>query len=397
MYALKQPESPKPIEGEPRWITVRPQAFDEDAWGASIWPSLPPRTVPELHGDLALGGSVLVCQIEAAPSPGIDGIDGPGGPVVSISTPDLLVWADFGGTKVNKGPEIGSSRGTFAYRVSLAEGARVTFAFGDFDWLSRNDYIGRIEGRYPGKVPFLIRGKGGSATCNAASPERVAGEAARRRKDLEELVAQLERREPTPERPLDHALAGRIEAALGAVEYFKGIAGTAASGSGESAEVAQRVRRATEKQWGRHVGAMRARHASLPPPGTWVQAGELVEARVAGLHCQVGEKIIPLCNPAVELRLRADPDVARCDDGKRFLGDVGEIEVVNARGESTAVLVSSVRVRGRWLQDEAELWRLKKGDVLYLPTFAGGFFYRKTHVGWDIPIVRVAGTELRVY
>ncbi len=399
VYAQRQPESPAPIAAEARGITVHPRLFDEDAWGASMLPYLVPRALPVLEGDLAAGGSVLVCELAVGPTPGIDGIDGPNGPVVSLSTPDLLVWADFAGTKVNKGPRLGSSRGTFAYRVSLTDGAPVTFSFGDFDFLSQNDAVGRIEGRYPGKVPFSIRGKAGAATCHAVSPERIAGEAARRREELEGLIAQIERHEPTLDMPLDHALAGRIEVALGAVEYFTGTAGTGVSlgtaVSAESAAVVRRVRAATEKQWARHVEKLRSKHASLPAPGTWAIVSDLAEARVAGLHCQVGEKIIPLCNVAVEVRLRKDP--GRCEEGKRFWDEVGNIEVVDARGESTSVLVSGVRVGGRWLSNDTELWRSKEGDVLYLPTFAGGFFYRKTYVGWDMPIVRVGGKELRVY
>lgn len=81
VFEDRRPESPAPFEGEPRGMTVRPRSFDEDAWALYVLNDLPPRAAPELSADPGPGGSVLVCAFEAGPSAGIDGIDGPTGPL----------------------------------------------------------------------------------------------------------------------------------------------------------------------------------------------------------------------------------------------------------------------------------------------------------------------------
>ncbi|MBK8251610.1 MAG: hypothetical protein IPK82_02950 [Polyangiaceae bacterium] len=70
--------------------------------------------------------------------------------------------------------------------------------------------------------------------------------------------------------------------------------------------------------------------------------------------------------------------------------------MVDHRGEKTNTLISYARINGKWATSELELWRAKKGDVAFVPLFAGGFFYRQTHVGWNIPFVIVGNTWLRV-
>lgn len=392
VYELKQPEEGADFGGEPKYVPIHPKPFAEDAWAVKAAAGAKLYRAPSVGSDPAHGGSVLVCSFAVGPTPGIDGIDGPTGPFVPISTPDLLVWADFAGQKVNKGPALGSSQATFAYRVNLNEGDLVRFGFGDYDFLSANDAIGTIEGRYPGQMPFEVRGKVGAASCYAIPPDGIAAERARWQAELAAAIHGFEAHVPTLDAPVPWAQAERAETALGALEYF--------AGKDEQAqrEVIASLEERSRKQWSRYLELLREKRKATPAPDTWVSLGDDFDGRVAGLHCQTGDQLIPICDPALELQLKKDaappPD---CHDAPSFLDRITPVELMDHRGERASALFNGIRLNGVWVTSEADLWKAKKGDRLFIPLSGGGLSYRKTNRRYDIPFVVVNKTYLRIY
>ena len=390
-YDLVQAEGSADFGGDPKYVPIRASPFGEDTWAAEAVGAVEPYKTPSIGSDLANGGSVLVCSFAVGPTPGIDGIDGPSGPVISTSTPDLLVWADFAGEKVNKGPAFSSSRATFAFRVSLKEGDPVHFGFGDFDVFSANDGIGGIDGRYSGEMPFDVRGRVGNARCHAIPPSVIAAERAKWRKELTEASRAFEAYTPTLDAPVSWDLASRVKVALGAVLYFES--------KEESAEkdLVQRLEDASRKQWLGYLDLLRNKRKTAPMPGTWVSASPSVDARIAGLFCRSRGTGIPICHPALELRWKQDPVVPDCHGMAGFFDQIGQVTLFDGRGETESPTMSDAKRNGVWVATDTDLWKTKKGDTMLVPLVAGGVFYRTTHKGYDIPMVSVNGTYLRIY
>lgn len=391
VYELKQPTEGADFAGDPRGVLLDPLMFQEDSWAAGAMAKLQPYRAPTLGADLARGGSVLVCSFAVGPTPDIDGIDGPSGPILTISKPDLVVWADFAGQKINKGPVLWSSRAIFAFRTNLKEGDAVRFGFGDFDLFSANDPIGAVETRYPGELPFEAKGASGDAKCYAAPPAMIAAERAKWQKELSDASAAFEAYSPTIDAPIPWGPAGRVRAALGAVAYF--------GGRDEAAEKAlvARLEEVSKRQWAAYLDLLRGKQKSAPAPGAWVSLGDKLDGRVAGLRCQVGSQLIPNCDPALEVRLKVDMEVPDCHAAPSFFEQIEPVSLINHRGDTTSPLMSDAKKNGVWVTSEADLWRAKKGDTIQIRLFGGGIFYRPSHERYDIPLVVVNGTYLRIY
>ncbi|MFO0588379.1 MAG: hypothetical protein U0441_12595 [Polyangiaceae bacterium] len=390
-YDLVQPEGGVDIGGDPKYVAIQSVGFAEDIWAAEAVGQVQPYRASSIGADLGNGGSVLVCSFAVGPTPGIDGIDGPTGPVISTSTPDLLVWADFAGEKVNKGPAFSSSRATFAFRVSLKEGDPVHFGFGDFDVFSANDGIGGIDGRYSGAMPFDVRGRVGNARCHAIPPAVIATERAKWRAELTAASHAFEAYTPTLSAPVSWDLAKRVDSALGAVLYFE------SREESSEKELVDRLEDASRKQWLRYMDLLRDKRKTSPAAGTWVSVGETWDARVAGLFCRSRGTGIPLCDPALEIRWKQDPVMPDCHGMARFFDALGQVSLVDRRGETTSASMDDARRNGVWARTDAELWQTKKGDTMLVPLSAGGTFWRKNNQGYDIPFVIVNGTYLRIY
>ncbi|MBK8251608.1 MAG: hypothetical protein IPK82_02940 [Polyangiaceae bacterium] len=106
VYELKQPEGAVDFSSDPKEVHIQPAKFHEDAWAATAIEKVKPYRAPTITADLTKGGSVLLCSFAVGNVPNIDGVDTPSGPLVSISTPDLIVWADFAGQKNKQRPRI---------------------------------------------------------------------------------------------------------------------------------------------------------------------------------------------------------------------------------------------------------------------------------------------------
>ncbi|MBK8251609.1 MAG: hypothetical protein IPK82_02945 [Polyangiaceae bacterium] len=187
------------------------------------------------------------------------------------------------------------------------------FGFGDFDFFSANDGIGAIVGEYKGDLPFQVRGQVGGAWCHAIPPALIELERVRWERELGAALTAFDEYAPNIEKPVDWESSGRVQGALGALEYFSGKSET------REKEASTRVLTAGRKQWSIYLDLLRQRQKNLPPPGTWASVNELVEVRVVGLDCQVGTKIIPICNPALELRFKKDATEPECEHSARFL------------------------------------------------------------------------------
>jgi len=386
VYEERQAESAAPFEGRAPDMRVSRGLFDGDRWAEQV-KSLPERELPLLGDDL------LVCDFQTVRVAGIDAIDTPSGPIATSSTPDLMVWASFAGTVHRRGPRPSTTRATFAFRAKLQKDDSIVFTFGDHDFFSDNDLLARIHGKYPGRVPFSIKEKASSASCHAISASRLESEARARRSEVEALLLAYERYVPTLEEPLPLELRRRVSAQLDALEFFAGSSKTDAD------TASSRMQVASQKQWQRYVELLADKRAELPPAGSWVAFGELAEVRVSGLRCQVGDQILKRCEPQIDVKLSTDPDTAQCTDGSHDpmshpIDKLGKIELIESDGSTASAPVWEVISGKRWLRTTAELWRLKKGDVVRLPLRTNSL--HESHTGWPVPLIRIGTTYLRV-
>lgn len=392
-FELRRPANPAPIGGEAQVPALKPAPFDVDEWAGTASAKLPARALPVLGGK---EGELLVCAFEAGPSPGIDGIDVVGTPPAYFSVPDLMVWADLAGTKLRKGAKVDSRTATFLFDAALEKGQPITFTLGDYDVFSADDFIGKIEGAYPGQVPFHMRGAGGTATCNALPRERLAAEADARAKKLEGVLAALESREATIEEAFDPAIGEEISRALGAVLAFRGVSPYSRTDPLVVATTA-RVEAASKRLWARHLELLREKQASLPAPGTWVSAGPSAEVRVSGLRCEKSA-YSSVCHPEVEIRIKPAASPAPsplCPVEKGMLGQIGPFHVYRATGGSRQAQAERVFLEGRWAEEQRELADLPAGSVVGVSLESD--FSRDGEKGWDVPLVRVGTVYLRVY
>lgn len=390
-YEARKVASPAAVgKGEAPAVPLTPKAFDEDRWGAAVWAGLAPRVAPELSAaDPDQGGTSLVCWFDATPVKGIDGANYVDAPVLGISTPDLIVWATFAGAQLNKGPRLFSTSSMFTFRASLRSGDPVTFEFGDYDLFSSNDYMGRIDGTYPGRVPFTVRGPAGVAECRAAFGDVLAVHAKEAATTLDAALARLEAHTPTLEQPLSPDLEA-VETALGAVEYFT------ARGGPRLAAAQGRVDKASRAQWARYLGLVQRAYLDAAPAGQWVQVASYADARVDGLECRIAPAYSAKdCAPVLELRVRSEMGGALCPARGDELGELGPLRLLTSDGRVAGVEVRHVRVGDRYLTDAMDLTRQLPGAVLRLRVSPSS--RRESEAGWDLPLMRVGKTYLRVH
>ena len=394
-FERRQPKEPPPIavKGLPE-ISVTPKPFEEDRWGERVFDALPPRQAPEIRDTGPVhGGTPLVCSFEVRAQEGVDGLNDINGRTwISISTPDLILWADIAGTKLNKGPRFASTSATFTFRAGLRTNERVVFEFGDYDFFSSNEYIGRIDGSYPGSVPFQIRGPVGTAVCRATSSELLAAEAKIAGKQLDSAIAEYEAWTPTLEEPLGTSKMEPITRALGTVEYF-----TEENGEARTNTI-RRLNDAASRQWKTYVGLVAKTFNSLPPAGSWVPVTDFAEARVAGLSCRLGDRY-RRSDCAVELlvRLQKEPGGAFCPLDSGRLGDFGPLSFLRSDGRVLDSGVDGVRTEEGWLQDAMALTRLLPGAVIAIRLTVDGASPHDSESGWDIPLLRIDKTYLRIH
>lgn len=392
-FERRRPKDPKPIaQSAPPKTTLTPEHFDEDRWGERVFDDLPPRIAPEINGGpRSKGGTPLVCTFEAQAKAGVDGVDDLNGRTwISISTPDLLVWATFASEKFTRGPRFYSSTGTFTFRTWLRAQDPVTFELGDYDLFSSNDYLGKMEGAYPGSVPFQIKSPVGKAECRATTTQMMAAGAREAEAKLEEKFRDYESWTPTLEHPLAPDLRPPIEKALGELEFFTEIEGAPRRAAQE------RLDRDVSRLWTAYIGLLQRKHDSLPPAGDWVSVNRLFAARVAGLACLIGDRWgKKSCSIELDLRVLADLGGTLCPVDDDDLGDLGPIVPIFADGFETSATIAGARVGGAWLTDAMDLTRLAPGSVLTLHIEIGGQRH-ETEADWDIPLVRIGKTYLRV-
>lgn len=368
----------------PRRLTITAGSFDAVGFAESVYPTLAPLVLPSLQG------GVVVCDFDLRPVPGIDGIDGPSGPITTSSTPDLVVWAEAGAQKMHQGPKFDSLHATFAFKLNLETGQRIRFSFVDFDFFSANEGMGYIDGAYPGRLPFSVRGRGAVALCGALSAERVDGLAGAAERALAREMAQFEAYEPTVEAPVDHATGSRIAGLLGQVGYFRG------EGAPLIRETIERVGAASERQWGRYVEILDGLAGRLPPPAAWVSLNDGFEGRVAGVICQSGHGLAPSCGVELLLRAKAAVPRAECPAGIEAFGGLGKMEMVASDGATETASIRSLRRGKEYLRGEADVAAIKVGDVLSVEVYFAGYHYRTSAKDWDLPLLRVGKTVLRV-
>ncbi len=394
-FERRQPKEPPSIAvKDPPEVSVSPTRFEEDKWGERVFDKLPPRHAPELSdAGPSRGGTPLVCSFEVKAKEGVDGVDDVNGRTwISISTPDLIVWADFAGTKINKGPRFGSTTATFTFRAGLRTNDHVIFEFGDYDFFSSNDYIGKIDGSYPGSVPFHVQGPVGSAVCRAASSELLAAEAKIAGKQLDEAIADYSAWTPTLDEPLGTGKLESVARTLGAVEYFTEEAGAA------RASTNRRLNEAARRQWTTYVGLVEKTFDSLPSAGSWVPVTDFAEGRVAGLSCRIGDRYRKLdCAVELLVRLRKVPGGAFCPDDQDSLGDLGPLSFLRSDGRVLDARISGIRAGEVWLTDAMELTRLLPGAVIAVRLVVDSTRPHDSETGWDVPLLRIGKTYLRVH
>lgn len=374
------PEAPLAPKKRPQRWGLSPGVFDSVGFAEAIYPELRPLVAPSLQGGF------VVCNFDLRPVAGIDGVQG----ITTSSTPDLIVWAEAGGQKVPAGPKPGSLHATFAFRLNLEEGERVRFSFVDHDFLSSDDWIGHIDGVYPGRLPFTVRGRDARAVCGALPAERVAGLLAESEKELARELSLFEAHEPTLETPIDFAARPRIEALLARIVYFE-----AKGAPGLQATLA-RVGAVSEQQWGRYLEKLDALAPTLPPPAAWVSLNASFEGHVAGVICQSGEGVVPRCGVELLLRARAALPRTACPASLSDFGGLGQLEVIASDGATEAASIDSIRRGKAYLQGEADVQSVKAGDVLSVEVRFSGYHYRTSPKEWDMPLLRVGKTVLRV-
>lgn len=394
-FERRSPKDPRPIAvSAPPRPTLTPEPFDEDRWGERVFDRLPPRIAPEINGGpRSAGGTPLVCAFEAQAKEGIDGVDGLDGRTwISISTPDLLVWATFGAEKFARGPRFFSASGTFTFRTWLRANDPVTFEFGDYDLFSSNDYLGKLQGAYPGKVPFRLQGPVGWAECRAATPEILAAGAKEAEARLDEKFRDYESWTPTLDHPFPPDRGPPIDKALGELEFF-----TEMEAAPRRAAQA-RMDRAVARHWTAYVDLLRRKFDSLPPAGEWVPVNRFFAARVSGLACLVGDAYRRReCRIELQVRVLSEVGGALCPHDDDELGDLGPIVPVFADGFEAGATLTGVRSGERWLTDAMDLTRLPPGSVLSLLVRVGPPSTRDSEVAWDVPLVKIGPTYLRVH
>jgi hypothetical protein len=361
-----------------RW-GLSPGVFNSVGYAEGIYPELRPLVAPSLRG------GIVVCNFNLRPIAGIDGVHG----ITTNSTPDLIVWAEAGGQKLSAGPKPDSLHATFAFRLSLEEGDRVRFSFVDRDFFSSDDWIGHIDGVYPGRLPFTVRGRGAAAVCGALPAERVAGLLAESEKELARELSLFEAHEPTMETPIDFAARPRIEALLARIVYF-------AKDAPSIQATLDRVGAVSEQQWGRYLEKLDALAGTLPPPAAWVSLNASFEGHAAGVICQSGEGIAPSCGVELLLRARAALPRTACPASMSDFGGLGRLEVIASDGATEAASIRSIRRGKVYLRGEAAVPSIKAGDVLSVEVKFSGYHYRTSPKEWDLPLLRVGKTVLRI-
>jgi hypothetical protein len=378
---------PKPAERAPRTapsFSVATLPLYAGRVAAEAYPAIAPREAP------ALDRAELLCEVLVRAPRGLDSVRI--GPARRLDfTPDLRVRASFGGVPHDGRVAPNQTRAVFAFRPKLSVGDDVTFVATDPDLFGPDDPIGRLGGRYPGRLPFVLSNEALRVECRGRSDaerERARGAALGA---LEAELASFARHRATLDAPLPEGWHERLVARMAEVAFH------GAEGDPELAAARARVEAVLRTHWGRYLAEIDRAGRELPPPGTWVALGAAAEVRVAGLLCQGGDGLPPRCNVELEARLRSPGSLCPVDLNRA--GPVTDLEAYFYDGKRTRLSVFNVLRGGALVPHERELARVAPGAVYSLELTTDRFVPspRSDENEWQVPLIRVGGRFLRVY
>ena len=378
---------PRPAALRKRYIgalQIDPSWTDSTVLAQRWFERATPFAANELQGD-----TLMLCEVNVFEGRGLDPLLGD--PRLGVHyAPDITVDASFAGAKVRTGVAPGRNRAVFAFRPKLETGGAINMFVYDSDVFSVGEAIGTAAGDFPGHFPFELSSQRFGVTCRALPPAVRERERRRATAAFDRGIAAFEAHEPTLNAIEPRGAAENLQQLASEFEFF-GLAST------EKDPRYERIRAASRQHQQRYLDRLDELQKSLPQPGSWVKLESApFDARVAGLICQSGS-LMSTCHIELHLRARTATTLCHADSGEDPA--LGHLVAFMNNGQQTTLSVFGFWRDARFVPTEADVKTIAQDDLVVAELNLDGFSPspKWDEHDWEVRLMRVAGTVLRVY